>query len=108
MRHIAIVGLLSIGLAGCFGPSPQEIAQNDDATCRSYGAQPGTDTYYQCRMSRDQQRDQAKAAFLSAYMANQNRPQPQPYYMPAPAPAPNRSVNCISNGVGTTVYTNCN
>lgn len=85
------------------GPTPQEMAAGDDGTCQSYGARPGTDAYIQCRMSRDQQRQQAKAAFLSAYMANQRQqPAPQPYYMPVPN---NRTVNTNCNTIGT--QTNC-
>ena len=40
--------------------SSQDIARNnwnsDDATCRSYGAEPGSQAYMQCRMAKDQQR----------------------------------------------------
>src|SRR5262245_35093089 len=32
------------------------IAANDDAKCRSYGAEPGSPSYVQCRMNLDNQR----------------------------------------------------
>jgi hypothetical protein len=60
----------------------QNIAASDDAECRSYGAQPGTEAYFQCRMAKDQQRQQNDAALAAAILA---RPQPQPYYLPMPA-----------------------
>lgn len=104
MKHILISASLVVCLGGCaMGPSPEEISAGDDSTCQSYGARPGTEAYTQCRMSRDQQRQQAKMALLGMYMANQNRqPPPQPYYMPVPN---NRTVNTNCNTIGST--TNC-
>jgi hypothetical protein len=60
MRHaLAAVILLSLPLAGCLTPSErlQERAREaqaandarDDQQCRSYGAQPGSDVYVNCR-----------------------------------------------------------
>ena len=37
------------------------IASNEDATCRSYGAEPGTPAYIQCRMNFSNQRAQINA-----------------------------------------------
>jgi len=51
--------LAKLALAGCATPAQRAqyaeanlIAQNntDDATCRSYGAVPGSDAYVACRM----------------------------------------------------------
>jgi hypothetical protein len=47
--------LLLCLLPGCAA----QIAERDDARCRSYGAAPGTDRYYQCRMQQDARRDAA-------------------------------------------------
>ncbi len=106
--------LLAVCLAGC--ASEQERAQNiaasDDWECKSYGASPGTPAYMQCRMAKDQQRQQNQAALTAAYLGSRPQPyvlpQPQPYYMP-PNPAPYRGpTNCITNRSGQTLYTNCN
>jgi hypothetical protein len=40
----------------------QAVAANDDAQCRSYGAQPGSPVYVQCRMNLDNQRAQLRNA----------------------------------------------
>jgi hypothetical protein len=57
------------------------IAEADEAACISYGAQLGTQEYFQCRMAKDQQR-QANAAALAGVILS--RPQPQPYVLPMP------------------------
>ncbi|MFG7486291.1 hypothetical protein [Methylorubrum rhodesianum] len=41
--------------------SDEEVAAKDDAICKSYGAQPGTPVYIQCRATQDQRRDAYKA-----------------------------------------------
>jgi hypothetical protein len=41
-----------------------QIADADDADCRSYGAEQGTPTYTQCRMIKDQQHAQETIARL--------------------------------------------
>lgn len=41
-------------LAGC-APSREQLAKQDDASCLSYGARPGSDAYVQCRVMKDQQ-----------------------------------------------------
>jgi hypothetical protein len=38
----------------------------DDAACQSYGAQPGSQAYFQCRMLKDQQRQANDAAIRAA------------------------------------------
>lgn len=103
--------LLAIMLASCLsacatGPTPAQIAAADDASCQSYGASPGSDAYYQCRMAKDQQRQQARAALAAAILS---RPAPQPYYLPPPAPvvAAPRPLNCTSMPVGSMVSTQC-
>src|ERR1700730_7857664 len=83
MRMWTILLATALAVVGC--ASDRQIAQNtadsDDAACRSYGAQPGTQEYFQCRMAKDQQRQQTNAALASPILS---RPQPQPYYLPMP------------------------
>lgn len=55
MRVVLGVFVIALGLVGC--RTAKEIAAKDDATCRGYGAQPGTDVYVQCRVAQDQRRD---------------------------------------------------
>ena len=65
-------------LVGCETMSPEQQAAQDDATCRSYGAEVGSDAYVQCRMTQVQERyarRQAIAASLSA-MGGAMRDQP--------------------------------
>jgi hypothetical protein len=75
MRPIGLlVFTLALPLAGCFETaarppgigetfaSKEELSAKDDAICRGYGAQPGTDVYIQCRVSQDQRRDAARNA----------------------------------------------
>ena len=67
MRRIVFLGfsaVLLLGMCGC-ASSP---ASNDDMACQSYGAAPGTDAYFQCRMMKDQQRQQTNAAIVGAYL----------------------------------------
>jgi Tfp pilus assembly protein PilV len=68
MSRILIAPLLiaaSLSLAGC--QTAQELAQEDDATCRSYGLQFGTPDYAQCRQY--QQAD--RTARYQAYQQRQ-------------------------------------
>jgi hypothetical protein len=44
-----------------------QVATADDSECRSYGAEPGTPVYVQCRMTKDQQRAQEAAASQAEY-----------------------------------------
>jgi hypothetical protein len=45
-------------LAGCAGPSPQEIAASASADCSAYGFQYGTPEYGQCMMQKSGQAHQ--------------------------------------------------
>lgn len=65
MRSIAALALLA--LTGC--ASQQQIAANDDATCQSYGAVPGSNAYIQCRMQRDGIRQQGAEARRTAILS---------------------------------------
>ena len=93
-------------MAGGCNSDYERAASSDDGACRSYGAEPGTQTYYQCRMEKDQQR-QANIAALSQMILS--RPQPQPY-VPQPyvmQPVRRSPTNCNSILVGATVSTSC-
>jgi len=69
-RVVAILSLLA--LTGCLTTSPQELAQQDDNVCRSYGAAPGTDAYINCRTQRDSTRQQGQAMVRAAIIASPN------------------------------------
>ncbi len=107
MRTLAI-SVLAVALTGCLSfpkpPSAQELAARDDATCQSYGAQPGTDIYIKCRMQIAQERQRQRAAIIGAMMQH---PLIQP--IPAPAPiTPKPQTNCTTTYVGGQAYTHCN
>lgn len=78
MRAVRLLWLvLAIPLAGCIVQSEAEIAARkaelaakDDGVCKSYGAQPGTDVYVQCRIAQQRARDDSdNAARISRSVA---------------------------------------
>jgi hypothetical protein len=73
MKRLVFGAALALGLAGCAppAPTPAQIAASDDATCRSYGLEYGTDQYATCRENIGQQRAQASAqqrAMIANYL----------------------------------------
>jgi len=74
MKRAALLALLV--LSGC--ASRQEIAMDDDATCQSYGAAPGSPAYMQCRMQRDGIRQQGAEARRTAILAQPMTPMVAP------------------------------
>jgi transcriptional regulator with XRE-family HTH domain len=50
---------LILSLVGC--ATPEQLAKADDAKCRSYGSEAGSDAYVQCRAALDAARTQAQA-----------------------------------------------
>lgn len=62
MRVYAIALLVTLG--GC--ATHQQTSAADDSVCRSYDAQPGSEAYVQCRMMKDQQRQDLAQALLNA------------------------------------------
>lgn len=81
----------------------------DDARCRSFGAEPGTDAYVNCRTHFAQSRDNNNEALLRTILAHP----PVAYVPPAPQIRyepynPPKATNCVSNAIGSSVYTNCN
>jgi outer membrane biogenesis lipoprotein LolB len=77
MKLILIL-LAAATLTGCVQYNARRQAESvqmqmgdDDAHCRSYGAQPGSSAYVQCRMNLDQmhaQGQQQRRAILGAYL----------------------------------------
>jgi hypothetical protein len=55
MTRVTVLLTIPLLLAGC--ATAEQRAAKDDATCKSYGAQPGTDAYVQCRMVQQARRD---------------------------------------------------
>jgi|GEM_PF-1444967 len=103
--------LLAVGttLAGCAEYEQRQAEQQmaaADGECRSYGFQPGTDGYANCRMNFANRQAATRTAVFESWMANQQaqqRNQPAPYMVPVP-----RQTNCTSAINGQTVNTTCN
>ena len=106
-----LVMLIAALLSGCAGSplgdaiaGPEQLAQRDDAYCRSIGTTMGTTEYANCRMIASQQRANNHTASLglmaagAAVVANADPPVYVPYQ---PAPVRCRSVN-VGAGVTTT------
>jgi hypothetical protein len=77
LRVLLALGM-TLGVAGCMESRPQ---LSDSDVCVSYGAQPGSQNYFNCMLAKDQQR-QANNAMLAGVILS--RPQPQPYILPMP------------------------
>lgn len=99
MRIILLAGFLA--LAGC--ASREEIAEADSSDCASYGAQPGSQAYFQCRMMKDQQHN-ADAARRSAAIQNTLSDMQTNI---RPPPGAGGTARCVSRQVGTQVVTDC-
>lgn len=70
LMTLALILAVGATLGGC--KTDQQIAADaasDDASCRSYGAEPGTPIYVQCRLQKDQLREQEKADRIAAFAA---------------------------------------
>jgi hypothetical protein len=59
MAVLAVVALV-ISLSGC--QTTEERVAADDRQCQSYGVQPGSPAYVQCRMNLDNNRAAVKAS----------------------------------------------
>jgi len=83
MRHFLLAAAVAGICSGCMSTEERNarIAASDQDACVSYGAQPGTQEYFQCRMAKDQQRQANNAALAGIILS---RPQPQPYVLPMP------------------------
>ena len=63
---------LALALSGCVTASEYaaQVAAADDGDCRSYGADPGTQAYFQCRMTKSEQHEIVMA--VARQQANEN------------------------------------
>lgn len=62
MKTFVLIAALALPLAGCFGPSQEQIVMEDASNCVSMGFKEGSAEYGQCRMAMLQRRDNADAA----------------------------------------------
>jgi hypothetical protein len=74
-----------------------QVQCRDDEYCRSLGTQPGTDSYVQCRLFKEQQHQQAWSNAANNYLRMQqlqqlNRP---------------RIYNCTTTYLGNQAHTTC-
>jgi hypothetical protein len=115
---VAAMLLMPLLLMDCAGSrvgdaiaGPEKLAQQDDAYCRSIGANVGTPAYTQCRMFATERRDHAHEAsaerLAAAGRALQNI-DPPPVPTPAPALVLPRPTDCTSTRTGYIVQTHCN
>ena len=68
MRKAIFIILVTGALGAC--STAETRAQADDQTCRSYGANPGSDAYINCRSQLTVQRRQASDAALDRAIAS--------------------------------------
>jgi hypothetical protein len=112
--------ILCLALAGCAGSpaadliaGPEKFAEQDDGYCSSLGALPGSQDYINCRLVKDQQRQQRHAgalanmqAGLAAAAAGPASPPMQPI-QPSPVILPPQQTRCRSVAVGGAIQTVC-
>jgi hypothetical protein len=89
MTKILLAACAALALSGCV--TAEEMAAQDSEDCHSYGAETGTDAYFQCRMVKTQQHIDAsvhaQAQFqngLDIIAANHAPPRPMPNLLPPP------------------------
>lgn len=104
MSRLLIV-LCGLALSGCISPERQAEMKaaadaRNDATCRGYGARPGSDAYVNCRLTIDQA-NEAQSRRASAESGRQLQAIGQQMMTGQP------SVRCTSNTFGTQTTTNC-
>lgn len=100
--RLGVVIISTAALAGC-----QSLAQQHDYTCKSYGTEPGSAAYVNCRMGLDAQfANNMNQALLATAQALQP-PATVNVYSSPPSPL-GRQVNCTSTRSGVTVSTTCN
>ena len=65
MKRLLLAAAVTAGfaLSGCVTAQEMaaQVAAADDGDCRSYGAEPGSQTYFQCRMTKSQQHEYVAA-----------------------------------------------
>jgi hypothetical protein len=92
MKELILAAALAAApaLGGCV-TAEQMAAQNeraDDTACKSYGAAPGTDAYYQCRITKDQTRVYVQTVQAEAARQQFNQGLEMMAAAAAPPPAP--------------------
>src|SRR4051812_48864414 len=96
----AILGILIAPLLGaCDLTASQEratAARADDGVCTSYALKLGSPEYAQCRISKDQQRQNHEAALVNQVIRNNQRASDSLTLAPIPKP----SVNCTTTSFG--------
>ena len=119
---VAICGCAASTLPAVLTP-PEVAMKMDDEKCRGMGAEPGSQNYFDCRMTLDQQRTADKisyrrglaggiadaAASMNATVASNNANMVR--FAPPPSmtgPAPQQPVRCITRpGIGDQMVTDC-
>lgn len=102
MLRIAVI-CAGLSLSGCAGSlveqafAPERVASREDATCQSYGANPGSDRYQNCRMQLAQMRGQHNAQVMAIMAAAASTP-----LIP-----PKQSLDCTSNTSYGRTTTHC-
>ena len=84
MARIVLAVITAVALAGCANSEAAKRAaaqaafqaeiKADDAECQSYGAQPGSDAYVQCRLAIDLRKANAEGAAKAARQQARTRP----------------------------------
>jgi hypothetical protein len=113
--RLAFVAFICTILASCANSAERAAALDakQDATCRSYGATPGTDSYTQCRLSLNAQQQQQQAAILgmaiqnNQVMAAQQAQQQQNLRAVVQPLPPSTQTNCATSYIGNQAYTHC-
>lgn len=75
MKMALLAALAALALSGCV-TAEEMAAQNaraDDTACQSYGEGPGTQAYFQCRMTKDQTRTYVQTVQAEAASEQFNR-----------------------------------
>jgi hypothetical protein len=90
MTKILLAACAALALSGCV--TAEEMAAQDSEDCHSYGAETGTDDYFQCRMVKAQQHidasERANAQMqhgLDMLASNYAPPRPMQNIIVAPA-----------------------
>ena len=73
LASAAILGSLALG--GCVTATKYaaQVAVADDGDCRSYGAEPGSPAYFQCRMTKSQSHEYVAAVQQQRASEQMNR-----------------------------------
>lgn len=115
IKAVLIVGLALL-LTGCLN-TREQLAKQDDADCRAYGAKPGTQEYFQCRMAKDRNNSIAEAATAARSQAaisnfnntvQQNAVPASAYNVPPMMPIGGSGRQCVSQPSGSGYITQCN